>query len=148
MRHSKKTWEAMYDSIPGTPSNKSIELLIEYSKISFGLLGGAWGTARSAVNRFFTLHWNRHHADLVQTLLKPYLEERALEASDFSDVLSAEAKSPGYLIFAVRDALSKANQPVNPNGDLATLLQIIKEKNNLTEEQIHDLQGARLTPHF
>ena len=148
MQHSKADWEAIYDSATGSNSEKSLAMLIEYSKISFGILGGAWGTTRSAFNRFFTMHWNRHHCDIVQKVIEPYLEERQLGASDFSHVLSNEAKSPGYLIFSINTALEKAGQIINPRGDLAIILHIIQDKNNLLDEQIHDCLGQKYVSQY
>jgi hypothetical protein len=99
---------------------KCLELLAEYAgfyKHSVVGLETAWG---GQIHRFFTGHWNNHHGNDIQRAIGCYYEMDTIEANDNS------FHSTSIILGNVKRELG--DKPMNPNGDLAKILAVIKLK--------------------
>jgi hypothetical protein len=114
------------DVIPDASTNhawKSLELLAEYAGFYKHHLFGfatAWG---GQIGRFFSARWNTHNGDDIQRAIGRYYEMDSIEANDKSYL------SVSIILRYVKQELR--DKPINPNGDLAKILEVIKIKTNV-----------------
>jgi len=125
----RKYWDATssYDSFD-IQAGKTLDLLSHYAH--FFQFPVAWG---GKIGRFFTGHWNTHHGDQIQRAIENFYHYAGEAKYDdkFHDV--------EYILACVKQEIG--NNPINPDGDLARILQVIKEKTkvdyfNLNSEAI------------
>ncbi|VEG92257.1 hypothetical protein [Legionella spiritensis] len=91
-------------------------LLCEYSSASNSGLWGIQGGGRWS--RFWSGRWGTHHGQAVTETLKAYKE------------LSGQEQSVVNLLTILKQKLN--DKPLNPNGDLSRLLQVVQEKTAIT----------------
>jgi hypothetical protein len=120
--HKQNPTEA--EVIPELSSNhawKSLELLAEYAGFykhsPVGKYPHAWG---GQINRFFSGRWNTSHGNDIQTAIGCYYEMDSIEANDASYLTTTK------VVEYVKAALG--DKPINPTGDLAKVLAVIKIK--------------------
>jgi hypothetical protein len=103
-----------YDRLTG----KTLDILSEYAH--FFKFPVAWG---GRFCRFFTGHWNTHHGEQIQRAIEDFyhFNGEAVYDDNFHAV--------EYILACVKKEIGHTQ--MNPRGDLAKILRVIKEKTNV-----------------
>jgi hypothetical protein len=116
----RQAWDSVAErSYPGDVADhnvgKTLGLLAQYSRFFKGMV--AWG---GSIGRFFSGQWNTHHGDAVQNAIGNFYHMDGMYA-----YISAFHAVEFVLAVVKREV---GNNPINPNGDLARILQVVNER--------------------
>lgn len=116
MQYWRSAWnKAKSESDYNQNAGKVLNLLSQYS--AFYKTPVAWG---GTIGRFFSGRWNTHHGAQVQSAVENFFHMDGYYAH------SKEFHSVEFILARVKQQIG--NAPMNPNGDLARILNVIKEK--------------------
>jgi hypothetical protein len=122
-------------------AGKTLNLLSQYAgfykKIPILGFSEAWG---GKYGRFFSGRWSTQHGSAVENAIGNFYHMAGVYAH------TEEFHSVEFILACVKRKIG--NSPINPNGNLAKILEVIKEKTSvdyatLDAETIHTSYHAR-----
>jgi hypothetical protein len=125
IQHWRAAWErAESESDVNVNAGKTLNLLSQYAGFykSIPLLGlpVAWG---GNCGRFFSGRWHTQHGDQVQNAIGNFYHMDSYYA------LAPKFHTVEFILSCVKKEIG--DTPLNPNGRLAKILTVIKEKTNV-----------------
>lgn len=112
----------------GDASKATLSLLAEYAGFfKHSPIGTpvAWG---GSIGRFFSGRWNTHHGRNVQNAISSYFYTNG------SYVLDEKFHNVEFILARVKTEIG--DKKMNPHGDLAKILRVIKEKTKIDYESL------------
>ena len=133
MSKSIHYWRTQWESSCETDAAwKALDLLADYAHFfkiyPLICVERPWG---GSIGRFFAGKWNTHHGHEVQSAISSFFQ------SDGECALAIQYQSVEYVLAAVKEKIG--NNHIKPNGDLAKILQVIKEKTSIDYNAIDSL---------
>ena len=122
-------WLGQWENSTKKDAEKALDLLCAYAGSNKGLLAyGMKGKLNGGVGRLFSGR-RTHHGTEVETAIASFFHMSGLYAHE------TKFQTVEFILATVKNEIGQA-APINPNGDLATILQVIKDKTNVDYFQL------------